>query len=67
MYFLNTIKHFLGGYGSDSMWEVMYDTILSFDTSSYEWNTIGNITHKRYGHAVSTVQEEDVLKYCQYE
>ena len=62
-----TIKHFLGGYAIlyDSM--ILYDTILNFDTSSYEWSTIGHMSHSRYEHAVGTVQEEDVLKYCQYE
>ena len=65
--FLIKIQHFLGGIGYDPVFEVYYDTILSFNTSSHEWNTIGNITHSRYEHAVSTVPEEDVLKYCQFE
>ena len=56
--------HILGGSGKDDYVGISYDTILSFDTSSYEWSNIGNMTHSRYGHAVSTVQEEDVLKYC---
>ena len=37
------------------------------DLTSYEWSRNVDITFNRFGHAVSAVQEEDVLNYCQYE
>ena len=52
---------YLGGYGPG----IVYDSILSFNTTSFEWIQIGSISPGRYSHAVSTVQEEEVLHFCE--
>ena len=40
------------------------DYLLSFDISSEEWNTIGNLPEVRYGHGIGLVPLEDIKDYC---
>ena len=58
--FLNIL--YLGGYYNDG---TALDYILSFNTTSSEWNQIGSISQGRYKHAVSTVQQGEVLQFCE--
>ena len=43
----------------------IHNNILRFNTSTLEWNEIGTMTYKRYGHAVSAVPLQDVSKFCE--
>ena len=52
---------YLGGYNNGTV----LDYILSFNTTSSEWIQIESIPSGRNGHAVSTVQAEEVLHFCE--
>ena len=57
----------LGGSGpaSNINHKNILNNILRFNTSTLEWNEIGTMTYKRYGHAVSAVPLQDVSKFCE--
>ena len=60
------LYHPLGGYAGYGIGnDTLYDTVLSFNIASSEWEKVNSISHGRYGHAVSTVPKEEVLQFCQ--
>ena len=52
---------YLGGYNAG----IVLDYILSFNITSSEWNQIGSMPRGIYSLAASTVQEEEVLGFCE--
>ena len=41
-----------------------YDSILSFDINTEIWTQVGQMKKKRYRHAISVVDAEEVLNFC---
>ena len=51
-----------GGYTRNSPYQ--YDEILEFRPDTEDWSLAGRMLEDRDGHAVSTINFEDVQKYC---
>ena len=39
-------------------------SVISFNTTTEQWNYIGNMTQKRIDHGISFVPVEDIIDYC---
>ena len=57
-----------GGYGFDNYNDVydkdVYDEILQFHPDTEKWTLAGNMIQAKYGHAVTTINFEDVREHC---
>ena len=51
-----------GGYTRNSPYQ--YDEILEFRTDTEDWSLAGHMTRATSGHAVSTINFEDVQDFC---
>ena len=41
-----------------------YDDILQFDAVAHQWRRIGSMKMKRYNHAMSVINYNEVADYC---
>ena len=58
------IKLYPGGLDSNNGYGGRYDEILEFRPDTEDWILAGHMTKARGGHAVSTINFEDVQEYC---
>ena len=49
---------------TDECQETYHATILKFEPRESSWVQVGNMTHARAAHGASTVNMEDVNKFC---
>ena len=59
-----TISIGFGGHTTDECQETYHATILKFDPHKSSWVQVGNMTHARAAHGASTINTEDVEKFC---
>ena len=59
-----TISIGFGGHTTDECQETYHATILKFDPRKSSWVQVGNMTHARAAHGASTINTEDVEKFC---
>ena len=50
----------LGGYDGSSR----YDDIWKYDADTKQWEKVGQMSEARSTHAVTTVANKDLVKYC---
>ena len=59
--FTDTEHALIGGYDRDGYDR---DDILKYDADAWKWEKVGRMLHARRDHAVSTIANKDLAKYC---